>query len=223
MQIQISKKIIFYLSILLLLGTINNKKLFKLNFKKSYNFNITSLSEFDDSEIINNLSYLKQQNLFLLKKDEILENIQKYDIVKDFYIFKNYPLDLIIKIEKTKFLAVTKKNGSDFYIGSNGKLIKAESEKSDLPFVFGNIEVIEFLKFKKIIDGSNFNFNEIQNFYYFKSKRWDIETKDGLIIKLPSNNLEKSFELITNIIKNSNLTNINYLDLRQDNQIILNG
>ena len=119
MQIQISKKIIFYLSILLLLGTINNKKLFKLNFKKSYNFNITSLSEFDDSEIINNLSYLKQQNLFLLKKDEILENIQKYDIVKDFYIFKNYPLDLIIKIEKTKFLAVTKKNGTDFYIGSN--------------------------------------------------------------------------------------------------------
>ena len=44
-----------------------------------------------------------------------------------------------IKIDKTEFLAITKKNGVSYFIGSNGKMIKTESTDLNLPFVFGNI------------------------------------------------------------------------------------
>ena len=81
----------------------------------------------------------------------------------------------------------------------------------------------QFLKLKDLIDKSSFNYDNIKNLYYFKSKRWDIETKDGLLFKLPRDNLSKSFELLMNILNKKDLQNINVIDLRQNNQIILNG
>ena len=223
MQKQISKKIIFYLFILILLGTLNNKNLLKVKFNKDYNFKIISLSDFDDKEIIKDLSNLNHQNLFFLKKDKILETLKKYKIIEDFNIFKNYPYELKIKIEKTQFLAVTQKNGNNFYIGSNGNLIDVDNDEYDQPFIFGNVEVIEFLKFIDLINNSKFNYSDIKNLYYFKSKRWDIETKDGILIKLPMNNLSRSLEILSKFINENNLENIDYIDLRQNNQIIFNG
>tara|TARA_B100001093_G_scaffold440384_1_gene440876 strand:+ start:846 stop:1517 length:672 start_codon:yes stop_codon:yes gene_type:complete len=223
MQKQISKKIIFYLFILILLVTLNNKNLLKLSFKENYNLNIISLSDFDDEEIVKDLFTYKHQNLFLLKKDYILETLDKHKIIEDINIFKNYPSKLNIKIKKTNFLAITQKNGTNFYIGSNGNLIKIENDKYDQPFIFGNVEVLEFLKLKSLIDNSNFDYLDIKNFYYFKSKRWDIETKDGLLIKLPLKNLSKSLEILSTVINTNNLEKFDYIDLRQNNQIILNG
>ena len=43
-------------------------------------------------------------------------------------------------------------------------MIKIENNKIDLPYIFGNIEISEFLKLKDIIDSSEFNFNKIKNF-----------------------------------------------------------
>ena len=223
MQKRISKKILLYLFILLLLGTPNNKEFSKIYLNKNYNFEISSLSEFDDSEIVNDLLNYKYQNLLLLKKEKIIETINKNKIVENYYFYKNYPSKLIVKIKRTKFLAVTKKNGDNFYIGSNGNFIKARNNLDDLPIIFGNVDVNEFLKLKNLIDSSIFDFSDVKNLYYFKSKRWDIETKEGLLFKLPQDNLDKSFELLMNILDKKNFQNINVIDLRQNNQIILNG
>ena len=130
---------------------------------------------------------------------------------------------MIVKIKRTKFLAVTKKDGDNFYIGSNGNFIKAQNNLDGLPIIFGNVDVNEFLKLKNLIDSSIFDFSDVKNLYYFKSKRWDIETKEGLLFKLPQDNLDKSFELLMNILDKKDLQNINVIDLRQNNQIILNG
>jgi len=223
MQKQISKKIIFYLFLLLILGTLNNKSFSEFSFKKDYSFNITSLSQFNDKRILQKLSNYNDQNLFFLNKDDIIKTLNNFNDIENFYIFKNYPSNLIVKIEKAEYLAIIQKNGFNYYIGSNGNLIKIENDKADLPFIFGNIEIKEFLEFKDLIDNSSLNFSEIKNLYYFKSKRWDIETKSGLLVKLPRQNLNNSLEILMSIIKNKNLKNINNIDLRQINQIILNG
>ena len=223
MHQQISKKIIIYLFVFLILGTINNKKISKLYSKDNYVFNIVDQSKFNEDNIIKDLSKLKNQNLFLLEKNKVLTAIDSHKIVENFFVFKNYPSSLNVKIERTKFLAITKKNGSNFYIGSNGNLIQIDNKKKDLPFIFGDIEISEFLELKNIIDNSKFDYNDIKNLFYFKSKRWDIETKNGLLIKLPRENLNKSFKLLLKIINKKDIENINNIDLRQDNQVILNG
>ncbi len=223
MQKQISKKIVIYLFILILLATPNNKEFFQINLTKNTNFEISSLSEFNDTEIINELSNLRNQNLILLRKEKIIEIIKRYKIVEDYYLYKKYPSELIVNLKKTQFLAITQKNGVNYYIGSNGNLIKIYNNIYDLPVVFGNVDIAEFLKLKYLIDNSMFSFQDVKNLYYFKSKRWDIETKDGLIIKLPKDNLVNSFEIFINVINKKDLREINIIDLRQSNQIILNG
>ena len=223
MQKQISKKIFLYLFIFLFLGTPNNKMLLELNIKNSNGFEISSLSKFDDIEIVNELSNLKHENLFLLKKEKIKKIIKKNKVIENYNIYKKYPSNLIVNFEKTELLAVTQIDGVNFYIGSNGYLIKVKDVKIDLPMIFGNFDLVEFLKLKDLIDGSFFDFNDIKNLYYYKSKRWDIETKNGLLVKLPANDLSESFRVFIKIINDTKLQNIQMIDLRQDNQVVING
>ena len=93
---------------------------------------------------------------------------------------------------------------------------------SKLPFVFGDLDISEFLKFKKKIDNSNFEFKQISNLYYYKSKRWDIETRNGYLIKLPKNNVKEILNLFVRLSNEKNLMNKTIIDFRQKNQIILN-
>ena len=223
MHHQINRKIFIYLIIFLFLGTFTNKKFLNFTSLKIDNYEIIGLKELKNDQIYNDLSYLKNENLFFLEKEKIIKIIETQKIVEKFSVFKKYPSNLQIKVEKTNFLALTKKNGQDFYIGSNGNLIKVSDYIFNLPFVFGNIEIKEFLKLKKIIDNSNFNYKNIRNLYYFKSRRWDIETKNGLIIKLPVKRLEDSFEKLLKLYEKEEFKNSTIIDLRQSNQIILNG
>ena len=216
----ISKKIFIYLFIFLILSTFSNKNISELNFMNN-EFEIVDWSRFSDKQIEKDLSKLKNQNLFFLKKEKVLSAINDNKLVESFFVFKRYPSDLIVKIEKTKFLAVTKKNGLNFFLGSNGNLINSELEIENLPFIFGDVEVSEFLKLKRIIDNSNYDYNQIDKLYYYKSKRWDIETKNGLYILLPTKKVKESFEILLRILKNENLNKIKKIDLRQEKQVVL--
>ena len=218
---QISKKIFIYLFIFLLLGTLNNKNFLEFRLQKK-SFEIIDKSQYKNEQLNKDLTKLINKNLFFLKKEEVLKAFESNQVLESFFVFKKYPSYLIVKTKKTDFLAVTKKDGFNFFIGSNGNFIKVNNEKVELPFIFGDIKILEFLKLKKIIDNSNFDYNQIKNLYYFKSKRWDIETKDGLIISLPSEKLERSFEILLKIFEDENLNKFNHIDLRQNNQIILN-
>ena len=223
MQKQISKKIFLYLFIFLFLGTPNNKMLLELSIKDSNGFEILSLSKFDDIEIVKELSNHKHENLFLLEKEKIKKIIKKNKIIENYNIYKKYPSDLVVNFEKTELLAVTQMDGVNFYIGSNGNLIEVKDVEIDLPMIFGNFDLVEFLKLKDLIDESFFDFYDIKNLYYYKSKRWDIETKNGLLVKLPANDLSESFRVFIKIINDTKLQNIQMIDLRQNNQVIING
>ena len=223
MHQRISKTIFIYFFIFLILGTLNNKNFLEFNFFSNNNLRITDESENKDIKIYSDLSKFKNQNLFFLNKDKVASEIKKHQIVENYFVFKHYPNNLSFKIQKTKLLAIVKKNGFDFYIGSNGNLIKIENDKIDLPYIFGKTEISEFLKLKDIIDSSEFDYSKIEKFYYFKSKRWDIKTKDGQLVRLPKQRLEKSFKILTNILNSQEFKDLKEIDLRQENQVILNG
>tara|TARA_Y100001935_G_scaffold106558_1_gene88439 strand:- start:311 stop:982 length:672 start_codon:yes stop_codon:yes gene_type:complete len=223
MHRQISKKIIIYLFIFIFLTTLFNNNLSKTNFLFIDSFEITGLNDSEKKQIIQNLDILKNKNLFFLNKEEILEKLNSYKSIERFFISKIYPSKLKIDIQKTNYLAITKKNDLYFYLGSNGKLIEANEKKGNLPFVYGDFNVEEFLKLKKIIDNSKFNFDEIKSLYFFKSRRWDLKTIDDITIKLPLEIQKKSIEIILKLLNDNNFKDIKVIDLRQDNQVILNG
>ncbi len=162
------------------------------------------------------------KNIFHLDKEYLNKKINSINIIERFQIFKNYPSTLKIFIERTKILAQTKRNGSDYLIGSNGKLIENKGFMLELPFIFGDLDISEFLKLKIKIDSSLFEFSEISNLYIYKSKRWDIETRNGNLIKLPKNNIEEILNLYVRMSNEKRINEKTIVDFRQKNQIILN-
>ena len=59
--------------------------------------------------------------------------------------------------------------------------------------------------------------------YFFKSGRWDIETNEGLLIKLPKENLKKKLKFLIIFLEKDFENKIDKIDLRQYNQVIING
>ena len=201
---------------------LNNLNLKQFEFSGLKHIEISGLDILESDKIKKDISFIKGKSLFSLDKYDLIDKIKSYQIIEKFTVFKNYPHTLKIEVKKTKFLAIVKKNNIDYLIGSNGKLIELKEKNQNLPFIFGNPDPNEFLYFKKAIDESNFDFTKIKNFYYFKSKRWDIETINGNIIKLSNNNLISSLELSQQLLKDNKLKYSTLIDLRQKNQIIIN-
>ena len=179
--------------------------------------------EVKNTEVINSLNFLKINNLFFLDKIKVQKTLNSNNLIQKYTVYKKYPSTLNIKIEKTKFLAQIKNDKGSFFLGSNGRLIKTNDLREDIPFIFGNFKIENFLLFKKEIDDSELDFNSIKNLFFFKSGRWDIKTKSGLIIKLPKENIKKSLNLVVNFINQKSEIEMSVIDIRQNNQIIVNG
>jgi len=219
MQQRKSKKILIYFFSLLVVGSINNINLNSLKFQNINNININ----INGLDIKNKLILLKEignfnlNNIFLINKIDLKDEIESNTLVENYSIFKRYPSSLDINIEKTKFLAKINKNGQIFYIGSNGKFIKNSSLNNELPFIFGNPEIFEFFKIKEIIDKSKISYTEIKNLYFFPSKRWDLELINNTVIKLPNDNINLALNLAIEFLNDHK-----FIDARIKNQIILN-
>lgn len=218
-----SKKILVYFFLLILLGTLNNKNLNKLNFPKIKEIKVSGLDESDNQKLSKKFNFLKIQNLFFLDKNKIINIIDSNNLIENYIIYKIYPSSLKIEIQKTEFLANVNKDGINYSIGSNGKLINIIDENKEIPFIYGNFANFEFLELKKTIDISSFDFKNIRNLFYFPSGRWDIETYSGVLIKLSKERLEESLNLSLSIISDSKFENVKIIDLRQHNQVIIDG
>ena len=221
MPLQKNKKIILYIFLFIIIGTLNNRNLRNENFLKDININVTGLDEISNTELTNNLNLLEMNNLFFLDKKKIKKILNSNNLIEKFFIFKKYPSTLNIKVDKTIFLAQLKKKDDIFFLGSNGKLINSNEIEKNIPFIFGDFKIENFFQLKKAITKSNFNYNKIENLFFFKSGRWDIEIESGLLIKLPKENIQQSLELSQKIL-NKNNKKIKIIDLRQHKQVIIN-
>ena len=219
----ISKKVIIYLCLFFLLATVNNSSIINLRLPKIEKIKISGFSLDQNTHVRDIIESLKSKNIFFINQFEIKKDIFSDNIIEELNIFKNYPSTLIVDIKKTQFLAVTKKDGDDYFIGRNGKLIKKNQSISKLPYVFGDLNINDFLEFKNNIDNSNFEFKQILNLYYYKSKRWDIETSKGYLIKLPRENISEILNLFVRLSKEKKFNDKRMIDFRQKRQIILDA
>tara|TARA_B100000780_G_scaffold267865_1_gene225311 strand:+ start:464 stop:1138 length:675 start_codon:yes stop_codon:yes gene_type:complete len=215
------RRILIYFLLLLILSTTNiglNKSQ-KIYSSRVNQINIEGLSKLDNTKIYNALDNLFYKNILLVDKEEIQKVISKYNIVEEYSIKKIYPSTIDIKIKPTKFVARLSSN--DQLVGANGKLIDDKENKDILPYLFGEFKSKEFLKFKKNITQSRFTFTRFKMLYFFPSRRWDILTYDGILIKLPEDNISKSLNLAYKIISSNDFQNKNLIDLRINNHLII--
>ena len=214
-------KIIIYLLFLFILSTTTGKFVENQNIysSKISQINIEGLSSTDISKIHNELNSLFHKNILLLDKVEISKVITRYNIIEEYNVRKIYPSTININIKPTKFIARLSNN--DQLVGVNGKLIGDKENNEILPYIFGEFNSEEFLIFKKNIIRSKFTFTQFKTLYFFPSNRWDILTKNNILIKLPLDNFSESLNLAYKIINSNKFKNKNLIDLRVNNHLII--
>ena len=216
------KKILIYFFLLFLVGSINNIEFNNLKFEVIKNINVLGLGQKDNKILSNDIKNLNLDNIFFLNGKEINKLINSNTLVENYEIFKRYPSTLDINIDKTEFLAKINYDQKILFIGSNGKLSKDDVNNSSLPFIFGKPDIQEFLNFKKIVDTSKLSYQKIKNLYFYPSKRWDIELKNNIVIKLSSNFTKDTVNFALDFLQNKTSQNIEFVDVRIKNQIITN-
>ena len=216
------KKIFIYFFLLIFLGSINNKNFSNSKIFHLKNFKLEGLDEKEKSNWLEELNQIKDNSIFFLPKDKIIEILNSNNLIETFLISKNYPSDLNISIKKTLFVANIKIKKKDFLIGNNKKLIRTDSVNLSLPLVLGNPSIDDFFLIKENIFKSMMNMETIQKFYFFPSGRWDLELKNGTLIKLPLIDIVESINNYHELLKLPQFKKIKFFDMRIKNQIIIN-
>tara|TARA_B110001450_G_C17569107_1_gene460036 strand:+ start:394 stop:1077 length:684 start_codon:yes stop_codon:yes gene_type:complete len=215
-------KVIVYLLLFFILSTTSNKTIqIQHNYPKEIiKIEVLGLSEENNLKIKKELNNLLLKNIFLINTNTINNVMSKYKLIQSYNVKKKYPSKLNIEIEQTKFIARIK-SSKNYLIGSNGKLINGEKSNKRLPILFGDFDDEKFLKLKKNIDNSKFKFNDIKSIFFFKSKRWDLQTIDDVLIKLPEKNIPGALTVAYKIIEDKQFLNIKIIDLRILDQVII--
>ena len=217
-----SKKILVYFFLLIIISSTNNISLNSFKFDKIQNIKVTGLSIDENKSLLNEIKNLNLNNIFFINQNSIKNVLNLNALVENYEVKKKYPSSIEIKIDKTKFLAKTNRNGKMFIIGSNGKLSSYDQQKINLPYIFGNPDIKEFLIFKKILDQSKFSYSQVENLYFFPSKRWDLRLKNNTLVKLPRNFSVEHLNDLYKFLENYNIKKFTVVDGRINNQIILN-
>ena len=218
-------KIIFYIFLILFLSTFNNINIreLKKNFFLIEKIKINGLNEKLTLDVNSKLIKYLKNNLLLLNKEFIQNDMNEFPFIESYSIFKKYPSQIILNIKETELIAKTFDNNKIQYIGSNGKIIGENyyENKKKLPKVFGNFKTPELLRVFLLLENNNFMLSEITDLYYFNSGRWDVKFKNNLLIKLPIKKLNNSINIAKKIIEKEKITGNIIIDLRVANQVII--
>ena len=217
-----SKKILIYFFLLIIISSTNNLALDKFEYDTIDDIKISGFNDYNKENLIKEIKKLKLENIFFLNGNEINRIINENNLIERYEVFKKYPSSIHIKIQKTNFLAKINKNGKTYIVGSNGKLLNSNLSDKDLPYIFGNPNISKFLNLKNIIHESQISYNQIENIFFYKSKRWDLELKNNIILKLPETNIKVSLDIANKFLKDKHFINDKIIDLRINNQIIVN-
>ena len=218
-------KLYLYLIFFIFLSSIFNFK-----FLESYreNFVLKSIKinglSYNEKKIIElELNNFLDTNIFKIKKDKVLEKLNKFNFLENIYINKIIPTSININLSKTTIIGKTYRKGENFYIGKNGKFILFNqlTDVNRVPKVFGNFEIQKYIDLRTILRDHLIDIDKIQEYYYFKNKRWDLKFSNGSVLKLPSKKVEDSIIIYKSLLNNSELINTQIIDLRVSNQIIL--
>ncbi len=225
LQLTNKYKLYLYLVFFIFLSSIFNLKILK-NFEEKFilkKIEINGLTDNEKKLVKNELDFLININIFKLSKSKILQKLNKFKFLDEVYVYRVMPSSISLNFYKTAIQGKTVKNGETFYIGKNKKLINSSQvfETITTPVVFGDFKINEYLKLQNILKDNQFNLSDIDKYYYYKNKRWDLSFTDGITLMLPSKEISKSIKIFKNLIDNDEFKNIKNVDLRVPNQIIL--
>ena len=215
------KRLVIALFLIILFTTINSQQRFIASQFDLKTIEIENNLLLKDNDIKNLLISFYNKNLVFLKNNEVKKALMQNSLIESFIIKKKYPNTLKVKIFEKKPIAVLFDKKNKFYLSEKIDLIEFKNlpNYQTLPYVLGNKD--DFKIFYNNLIKINFPLNVVKKYTLYETDRWDIETKNDQIIKLPSKNYLKSLKNFLILKSKNDFEKYKLFDYRINKQLIL--
>ena len=215
------KRLVIALFLIILFTTINSQQRFITSQFDLKTIEIENNLLLKDNDIKNLLISFYNKNLVFLNNNEVKKALMQNSLIESFIIKKKYPNTLKVKIFEKKPIAILFDKKNKFYLSEKIDLIEFKNlpNYQNLPYVLGNKD--DFKVFYKNLIKINFPLNVVKKYTLYETNRWDIETKNNQIIKLPSKNYLKSLKNFLNLKSKNDFEKYKLFDYRINKQLIL--
>lgn len=229
--------LLFFLIIVIYIFLFYDQKIFKQfnsiieNYSDKYQYslsvvNINGLNNINEDEILNLIKPYKDSSIFLIPIKKIAKKISQNNWVKSINIQSNYKDTIEINIDESKPIGIYTTGIQNILFSDDLKILEniANNEKrfSALIKFEGKNSIHESIK---LIDSFPDDFIQyVDKAFLINQRRWDIELKNSILLKLPENNIKEALENYKKIyinFSNEELIEIESIDLRMKKNIIL--
>ena len=229
--------LLFFLIIVIYIFLFYDQKIFKQfnsiieNYSDKYQYslsvvNINGLNNINEDEILNLIKPYKDSSIFLIPIKKIAKKISQNNWVKSINIQSNYKDTIEINIDESKPIGIYTTGIQNILFSDDLKILEniANNEKrfSALIKFEGKNSIHESIK---LIDSFPDDFQQyVDKAFLINQRRWDLELKNSILLKLPENNIKEALENYKKIyinFSNEELIEIESIDLRMKQKIIL--
>ena len=188
--------------------------------------NINGLNNINEDEILNLIKPYIDSSIFLIPIKKIAKKISQNNWVKSINIQSNYKDTIEINIDESKPIGIYTTGIQNILFSDDLKILEniANNEKrfSALIKFEGKNSLHESIK---LIDSFPDDFIQyVDKAFLINQRRWDLELKNSILLKLPENNIKEALENYKKIyinFSNEELIEIESIDLRMKKKIIL--
>ena len=229
--------LLFFLITVIYILFFYDQKIFKQfnsiieNYSDKYQYslsvvNINGLNNINEDEILNLIKPYKGSSIFLIPIKKIAKKISQNNWVKSINIQSNYKDTIEINIDESKPIGIYTTGIQNILFSDDLKILEniANNEKrfSALIKFEGKNSLHESIK---LIDSFPDDFIQyVDKAFLINQRRWDLELKNSILLKLPENNIKEALENYKKIyinFSNEELIEIESIDLRMKKKIIL--
>ena len=189
------------------------------------NIIITGTDNLSKDYIKNIIKEYNNVNIFNVNLSTIYNKIIKNSWVKEAYIERVLPNTLKIKILEKKPIAIWQNKKNNELVTANGDVIyhgNVHIFKNDFPIIKGNKSKENISSILRILESNKSLSKNIWSLTFINQRRWDLHFNQGLVVRLPAQNVNKAWNKIIKLQQNYNILNLRLteIDLRNPKQIL---
>ena len=189
------------------------------------NIDIDGTKNLSHTEVLNIFADHKGINIFNVDLNKIHTEISKSNWVKNVYLKRVMPNKIKVSIIENKPIGIWQNTLGNKILTREGVLIsnyKSDVLKMGLPIIKSEKINQNIFKILKILKTNKQMADDIWSLSYINMRRLDLHFKQGLTVRMPSENFTKAWHLVTKLNQKYNILNLGLteIDLRNSKQIL---
>ncbi len=189
------------------------------------NIDIDGTKNLSHTEVLNIFADHKGINIFNVDLNKIHTEISKNNWVKNVYLKRVMPNKIKVSIIENKPIGIWQNTSGNNILSREGVLIsnyKTDVLKMGLPIIKSEKINQNIFKILKILKTNKQMADDIWSLSYINMRRLDLHFKQGLTVRMPSENFTKAWHLVTKLNQKYNILNLGLteIDLRNSKQIL---